>query len=284
MALSIGTRTNGTVRRQGVFWLLTIPYPSDVISAVLQSKSISGVAVWIKGQRERGSTTGYEHYQVVVAFFKKVSLAQVKNHFGATCHGELSRSSAADAYCGKEETRVGDPFEFGIKPIQRNSKVEWESVWESAKSGQFLSIPASIRVQSYFALRAIRSDNAQCPAIERQAVLFWGATGTGKSRRAWDEAGVDAYSKDPRTKFWDGYASQEHVVLDEFRGSIDISHLLRWLDRYPVRVEIKGSSTPLLARKIWITSNLPYDAWFPLVDSETLEALKRRLTIVHFTK
>jgi len=35
----------------------------------------------------------------------------------------------------------------------------------------------------------------------------------------------------------DGYRGQEHVVFDEFRGGIDISHVLRWFDRYPVIVE-----------------------------------------------
>ena len=52
----------------------------------------------------------------------------------------------------------------------------------------------------------------------RQCFVYWGPTGTGKSRRAWDEAGVEAYCKDPRTKFWDGYQVEENVVIDEFRG------------------------------------------------------------------
>lgn len=93
---------------------------------------------------------------------------------------------------------------------------------------------------------------------------------------------MDAYSKDPRSKFWCGYQGDKFVVIDEFRGGIDISHLLRWLDRYPVRVEIKGSSVPLCAEVIWITSNLSPDAWYPDIDPETLAALRRRLNITHF--
>lgn len=83
--------------------------------------------------------------------------------------------------------------------------------------------------------------------MERKVYVFWGPTGTGKSRRAWDEAGPDAYPKDPRSKFWDGYNGHSNVVLDEFRGAIDVSHLLRWFDRYPVLVEVKGSSRILSA-------------------------------------
>lgn len=69
------------------------------------------------------------------------------------------------------------------------------------------------------------------------------------------------------------------VIIDEFRGDIDVSHLLRWLDRYPVIVEIKGSSLPLVAERIYITSNLHPLAWYPNLDPLTQEALLRRLEI-----
>lgn len=59
--------------------------------------------------------------------------------------------------------------------------------------------------------------------------------------------------------------------------------MLRWLDRYPVRVESKGSTTPLLCDSIWITSNVDPRLWYPEVDEQTKEAFLRRLTnIVHF--
>lgn len=70
--------------------------------------------------------------------------------------------------------------------------------------------------------------------------------------------------------------------MDEFRGGIDVAHLLRWLDRYPCCVETKGSSRPLLARKIWITSNLDPRQWYPDLDEDTRAALLRRLNITHF--
>lgn len=262
-------------RRQGIFWLLTIPHyefvpyhPPDV--------------AWIKGQLESGTTSAFVHWQIVVAFTSKKSLAGVKAIFG-TCHAELSRSEAANAYIEKDDTHIpGTRFEFGSKPIRRNSKVDWESVWECAKTSNLDGIPCSIRVSSYRALRCIGADYSKPLPMERVCHVFWGTTGTGKSRRAWEEASFDAYAKDPRTKFWDGYQGEEHVVIDEFRGGIDIAHLLRWLDRYPVRVEIKGSSRPLAAKTIWITSNLDPRYWYPEIDEETRSALMRRLNITHF--
>jgi len=269
-------------RRQGIFWILTCPCPNPVIEDCLSKQACPNGVVWMHGQQERGGETGYLHYQVLVAFTKKVSLAGVKSCFGSNIHGELSRSEAAESYCHKEDTRIGEPFSIGAKPIRRNSKTDWESVWTAAQSGDLARIPANIRVVSYRTLRAIQSDFSKPVFIERRVDVFWGRSGTGKSRRAWDEAGEDAYAKCPRSKFWDGYQNQKFVVLDEFRGGIDVAHLLRWFDRYPVRLEIKGSSRPSYVERIWITSNLSPDHWYPLIDDETLAALKRRLNIIHF--
>jgi len=263
------------VRRQGIFWILTIPQHGF-------TPYLPPQCAYIVGQLERGEQSGYCHWQVMVGFKQKQSLNGVRAVFGDV-HAELSRSSAADTYCQKEETRVpGTEFELGIKSFCRNSKVEWESVWSAAKSGDFSGIPANVRVVNYRTLRTISADYSETRGMERECVVFWGKTGSGKSRRAWEEAGLEAYSKDPRTKFWCGYHAQENVVIDEFRGGIDVSHLLRWLDRYPVRVEVKGSSKPLVAKKIWITSNLSPVMWYPMLDEETLAALMRRMVVTEF--
>lgn len=257
------------------WFLLTIP------SSDWEPQLPQGV-VYVKGQKEIGAS-GYEHWQLVACFGRKTTVSRTRTLFGGRAHVEPTRSAAAREYVWKEDTRVADTqFELGHCPVRAQEKVDWDKVWEYAKTGQIDSIPANIRVCHYRNIRTIQSDFGRTTAMERTCFLFWGRTGTGKSKRAWEEAGLDAYSKDPRTKFWDGYRGESNVVIDEFRGSIDVSHLLRWLDRYPVRVEIKGSSTPLLCQRIWITSNLPVDQWFCCLDSETLDALKRRIQITHF--
>lgn len=261
-------------RRQGIYWLLTIPH-YDFTPYPLPGTT------WSRGQLEEGDG-GYLHWQLIVAFAKKESIRGVKELFGEKAHCELSRSAAASEYVWKEETRVsGTQFQFGERPFKRNDPADWDIVWESATAGKLLSIPADIRIRYYRTLRAISSDFAQPVGMERSCFVFWGRTGSGKSRRAWDEAGLEAYPKDPRTKWWSGYNGQANVVIDEFRGAIDISHLLRWLDRYPVSVEIKGSSVPLTAECFWITSNIHPDYWYVDVDRETINALLRRMTIIN---
>jgi len=262
--------------QQGRYWILTIPH--HLFTPFLPTN-----VQWIKGQLEEGNGTGYIHWQLMVSFSKKRTLAFVKSIFGNEVHGELSRSAAADAYVWKEETRVPNTqFELGSKLLKRNSATDWDEVRKRAKTGELDEIPGDVYVRYYGNLRRIAADHARPTPMERTCNVYWGETGVGKSRRAWEEATLEAYPKDPRNKWWCGYSGQSHVVIDEFRGDIGISHLLRWLDRYPVSVETKGSSTPLRATNFWITSNLDPRQWYPDLDEDTKRALLRRMNITHF--
>jgi len=239
-------------------------------------------ACWTKGQLELCPTTGRKHLQLVIGFSKPQRLAAVKKLLGEG-HYEPSRSIKADEYCHKDATSIpGTRFEFGTKALRRNVANDWQAIKDMAQSNRLDDIPPDIYIRYYSSLTRIALDHLQPIAIERTCHVFWGATGTGKSLRAWTEAGQGAFSKDPRTKWWCGYRSQTNIVIDEFRGTVDVSHLLRWLDRYPVIVEIKGGARPLAATTFWITSNLDPRKWYPEIDDETLNALLRRLNITHF--
>lgn len=258
------------------YWIGTIPIESWIFPSPLPDN-----IAYVKGQEETGTESGYHHIQVLVVFKTGVRLSAVRRVFPG--HWESSRSTAANAYVWKEDTRVPDTqFEVGALPIRRNEKKDWDAIRRQAQEGNLQAIPPDIYIRCYNSLRRISSDHAKCAPMERTCYVYWGRTGTGKSRRAWDEAGMEAYAKDPQTKWWDGYQGEQHVVIDEFRGSISISHILRWLDRYPVRVECKGSSMPFVSSKIWITSNLDPRNWYPDIDAQTRDALIRRLNIEHY--
>jgi len=108
----------------------------------------------------------------------------------------------------KEDTRVEGPFEFGIKPVQRNSKTDWEEVKQHAQSGDLDKIPADIYVKHYGNLKRIEKDHLKI--VDKDGVRgtwIWGETGLGKSRLARvDDDGnpVDVYPK-LCNKWWDGY-------------------------------------------------------------------------------
>lgn len=264
-------------RRQGVVWAITIP-------AHCFLPYLPPMCTWISGQLESGDETGYLHWQLVVAFKTKKSVQGVREVFGPY-HATLTVCSGANAYCEKEKTAIqGTSFELGCRPFQRNSKTDWDAVFEDAKSGDYSRIPAHVRVVNYRTLKLITLDYSKAQPMSRVCFVYWGPTHCGKSHTAEEEAGSDAFPKDPQTKFWDGYQGEENVTINEFRGEIGIAHLLRWTDRYALRLEQKHGGCVAKFRKLWITSNLHPRDWYPQLDTATVDALLRRLTIREFTE
>lgn len=102
----------------------------------------------------------------------------------------------------------------------------------------------------------------QCPPDGPEVWVFWGPTGTGKSRRAFSEW-PHAYRKMTNDKWWDGYRGEETVIFDDFKGnSMRLHDFQLIVDRYPVKVETKGSTVELSATRLVFTSNRHPSEWY----------------------
>jgi len=270
--------TNAT-SAQGRYWILTIPFE--------EFEKPTGLAkglLFCRGQAEEGAG-GFKHWQVVAAFEKKTRLRGVKNLFGNQCHAELSRSAAANEYVQKDDTYIeGTRFSFGEAPLKRNDKTDWDKVKSLAIAGNIDAVPADIFIKHYHTLKKIKLDNMVFEDKVKNVRIYWGVSGSGKSHRAREEAGPGAYIKDPCTKWWDGYRPEEHdsVIIEEFTGTINISHMLRWLDKWGSAAEAKQGGVPFKAGNIWITSNVNPVLWYPDANPEQVAALMRRCTITEF--
>jgi hypothetical protein len=102
-------------------------------------------------------------------------------------------------------------------------------------------------------------------------MYIFGATGTGKSHYVDKEAGPAAYWKDGGSKWFHGYEGEENVVIDEYRSGFPYGVFLQLLDKYPIKVEVKGGMPEFVAKKVWITSNLaPYELYPNVTDKSHL--------------
>ena len=107
--------------------------------------------------------------------------------------------------------------------------------------------------------------------------VYWiyGPTGTGKTKWA-SENFKDIYWKD-ETKWWDGYDRHKTIFIDDFRAShMKFNCLLRLLDRYPFRCEIKGGYRWITSKNTIITKNRRPSDMYQLPD-EDMQQLNRRI-------
>lgn len=129
----------------------------------------------------------------------------------------------------------------------------------------------------------LRSAPRRCEPVDVR--IYWGRTGTGKSRRAWAEF-PDAYSK-PDGKWWDGYERQASVIWDDFdweAPGITLALMLKWLDRYPTKAEVKGDFSNLAFKVIVFTSNTDPKEWWLSDHPDRKEAFFRRVTCIEEIK
>jgi hypothetical protein len=262
------------------WWFYTTP-EKDFIMPWPFSNNVS----YVRGQLEVGDNTGYRHYQCVAHFTKKVRRATARLLFGGVgdCSSVRNLDRALD-YVHKAETSVeGTQFELGSRPVRRQSKRDWESVWEQARTGDLSAIDKSILVPHYSNIKRICADNMTPPVRENvKLFIYWGVTGAGKSLRAYQEALAleGEFFKKKDTKWWCGYRGQKCVIFDEFSGEMPLPEILSIINWMPHTVEVKGGSVSLEATHFWFTSNTRPERWWPHANERTWDAFKRRITVI----
>lgn len=271
-------------KQQSKYWVFTINNPID--DQIPARFADTEYVVW---QREKGAN-GTEHLQGYVIFTKSKRLTGVKKiHGSAHWESRMGTHAQAKDYVTKADTRVGGPWEEGDEPAdkeqgKRNDLLTLKRKLDEGKSeSEIARDPETFPVwaKHYKVVARYKTLTGQQRNWPTFTQVIWGAPGLGKTRKALELAGPDAYWL-PRpagqTAWFDNYIGQETIVIDEFYGWLPLDLLCRLLDRYPMQVETKGGSTMMLARKVIITSNVPPAQWYKL-PPERLNALFRRLSM-----
>ena len=279
-------------------WCLTWNNPPTEWRAILTRLSEQQITRYTVAQAEAGTATQRPHIQAYLYFTNPRTRLGVKRLIGDdTIHLEAARGTPEQntAYCTKEETRMeGEtPLMLGTIPRQGN-RSDIDAIVELIRGGvndqQVLEANPRLFVQYHRSFDRIRSIYQTPRGFKPEVKVFWGPTGTGKTRRAVFEASSGGIFDKwqtcilllPQTKsktFFDGYRGHPNLILDEFTGQMSIELLLRLLDRYPLTVDTKGSTTEILAERIWITSNKNPLYWYDDSNSTPAqrEALARRI-------
>lgn len=235
--------------------------------------------------REIAPTTQTRHLQGYVRWKNARSVAGVRRLL-VGCHVEPARGTAQQCreYCIKD----GKFVEFGEVPEDAGTReVErWENARAMAKEGRFEEVPADIYIRYVGNLeRIFRKELPPLESLPRTCGLWVvGPTGVGKSRGT-RERFPGLYPK-PLNKWWDGYAEQPVVLLDDVDNNQVswIGHFLKiWSDHYPFIAEMKGGSKLIRPKQVVVTSQYSIMQLFTN-DDALRDALLRRFEVVEVRK
>ena len=218
-------------------------------------------------------TYGKEHYnepgatphlQGCCVIGRQLALSTVKKWPGFTrMHIENMKGTIeqAVAYCHKEDE---EPYIMGEmpKPGKRN---DIHQVVEKMKEGKTVKQlcneddDACVVFVKYH--RGLLNLEAQLtPDRVEPPTVIWisGKTGTGKTRCTLEFAerlNLGYWISNESLQWFDGYNGQPIAIFDDYRSSFcKFQFLLRLLDRYPLRVPIKGGFSTWCPKYIFITT------------------------------
>lgn len=237
-------------------------------------KTLKSCQYIVMGQ-EVGSS-GTAHIQGYVYFTNPVSWDSIRKLIPG--HVEIAKGNSKQNrdYCTKEAETI---HEWGQIPIQ-GKRTDMDSILEMITDGAslrelYLTFPSQCVRYGKGVQRLMEIVNNSDEDRNIDVRYYWGDAGSGKTRRAMREAREGgSWFKMDSNKWFDGYAGEKTLIIDDFSWmDWNRAYLLKILDRYPMRVEQKGSSIQAKWTTVIITSNEA-----PIED----EAFRRRLKkIVH---
>lgn len=251
-------------------WCFTLNNPELFPDELVES--LTTPYTYLVFQLEVGEQ-GTPHYQGYVAWQQKQRLTALTALLPGA-HWEVARGTPTQNrdYCTKPEGRLGDFCEFGELPAEKGARTDLALLHSRLKDGltnkEYVSefFTTFVRYPNLVANYIAASIEARDPRVPLHSWLLVGPPGLGKSRLAGHLGKRLADGRIFRHclgKWFDGYVGERTILLDDFSGSsIPFTQFKHLLDRYPLRVELKGLSCEMAATNFIITTNQDPKEWW----------------------
>lgn len=226
------------------------------------------------------------HLQGYIYFDTQRTMESVKKKFkDASLHLEIPFASSESniAYCKKD----GDFFEVGVAPTQ-GKRTDLNQVKDEILAGKKVDeivLEDPILFHQY-GRTLNKIEDLRMRTVYRtemtEGYWYYGKTGKGKSHVAFQGYTPETHYVFPDDNgWWDGYAQQRVVIINDFRGSIKFSEMLQMVDKWPYSVKRRNREPmPFVSKIVIVTSSLhPKDVYYNCCERDSLEQLTRRFTI-----
>lgn len=195
---------------------------------------------------------GTPHLQGWITFKRGYRPSQLKK-LEPRVHWEFALTTDGENYCMKDGTDVVINVDNRNQGQRTDLKAAVTYIKESGIK-RFREEMGDVYVKYHNGFDKIGLLNSKKRTEKPNVVWIYGPTGCGKTSYVYDKH-PDLWISNEDLKWFDGYDGQETVLFDDFRGDMcKFRFLLRLLDRYPLKVPIKGGFVEWTPKNIYITS------------------------------
>ena len=246
---------------------------------------------------------GTPHTHVYLVFRNAVLFSTIQRRFyGAHIDPAKGSSEENRNYVRKEgkwaddakhDTNLIETFEeSGPLPDERrqqqkDSELILGMICEGASNADILEeFPTALsKLHHIDAARQVMLEKKYREQFRKLNVSYiWGETGVGKTRGVMEKYGyTQVYRVTNYTHPFDGYKGEPVILFDEFRSSLPISDMLKYLDGYPVMLPCRYADKVACFDTVYVISNIPLEEQYPNIqrdEPETWKALLRRFDSV----
>lgn len=114
-----------------------------------------------------------------------------------------------------------------------------------------------------------------------ETTYIWGVTGCGKSRYVKEKYGYsNVYTVTDYKHPFDSYKGQDVILFEEFRNSLPITDMLKYLDGYPVELPARYFNRVACFTKVYFCTNIDLRLQYRYIQAdepETWQAFLRRI-------
>jgi len=277
--------SNADYAKRSRAWVFTWNNYDDNTVSTIDNVFINDNIRYVVYGREVGDS-GTPHLQGYIEFGTERTRQQVAKKLpGAYLAVRRGTAAQAAEYCKKG----GDFIEYGEisasdEDKKERAKAAYGEIVKHAESGDLTWVKENypkVYLQWKPRLEDICIPNTAIIEGELQNEWWVGKTGTGKSRKLWQE--YPNHFQKELNKWWCGYKGEEIVAIEEWspKNECTGSQLKIWADRYPFTGQIKGGSLKKIRpQKIIVLSNYTIEQCFPSPEDHL--PLKRRFKVTEF--
>ena len=189
----------------------------------------------------------------------------------------------------KHGTSIEGTFEeIGELPEERTARQkESEAIYGMIKDGAsdydiLNAYPSAMNKLQHIntTRQTLRNERYKKEFRQLTVTYLWGKTGVGKTRSIMEKYGYDkVYHVTNYKNPFDRYDGQDVILFDEFRSSLPIADMLKYLDGYPLMLPCRFSDRVACYTQVYVVSNIPMDKQYTNIqydEPETWLAWLRR--------